>query len=89
MSRKNKVSLSSQLDVLIKLAEEDLLDSKDSKEESSHDCDCENKDECDCDEAKPELEGKEAQALSMLAKALRSKEASVTYDDLLDYLRGM
>jgi hypothetical protein len=77
-----RISLSSQLDVLMKLAEEEMLDSKD--------------DSCSCDDSgdsndKPELEGKEAKALSMLAEALRSKEASasVTYSDLMEYLRGL
>jgi hypothetical protein len=70
------ISLSSQLDVLMKLAEEEMLEGKDS------DCSCEDK---------PELEGKEAKALSMLAEALRSKEAAaaVTYSDLMEYLRGL
>jgi hypothetical protein len=77
-----KISLSSQLDVLMKLAEEELLEGKDSG------CSCE--DSCDCNN-KPELEGKEAKALSMLAEALRSKEASaaITYSDLMEYLRGL
>jgi hypothetical protein len=83
-----RYSLQDQLDKLIKIAEEDL-----SKEDTDkEDCHCEDDDEeCDChSEDKPELEGGEAKALSMLAETLRSKEASdVTYTDLLNYIRGL
>ncbi len=86
-----RYSLKDQLDSLLKLAEEDLIG------EGKSDCGCPSEEECDCDhsdsdeETKPELDGDEAKALSMLAEALRSKEASaeVSYTDLIDYLRGL